>query len=157
MSETFSPPPRVSDPNMHHDTCVAHVPWCMPGSLTSGFLRWRGKRFRHSRRLRNSQFCVSGKRPMVQNWYIVVNLNKLWNKQSSFWKTETIWRPWEVNVMTISQCYQFIPVNFQLRSFMTAGFWPFKVCNPLVSISTSRIAWTLILVIWTSNSDGRDL
>ena len=25
--------PLVSDPGMHHDTCVTHVPWCMPGSL----------------------------------------------------------------------------------------------------------------------------
>ena len=28
--------PLVSDPGMHHDTCVAHVPWCMSGSLTHG-------------------------------------------------------------------------------------------------------------------------
>ena len=43
MPGTFSPPPRVSDPDMHHDTCVTHVPWCMPGSLISGFIwsRWR--------------------------------------------------------------------------------------------------------------------
>ena len=34
----FSPPPRVSNPDMHHGTCVTHVPWCMPGSLTRGFL-----------------------------------------------------------------------------------------------------------------------
>ena len=26
--------PLVSDPGMHHDTCVTHVPWCMSGSLT---------------------------------------------------------------------------------------------------------------------------
>ena len=26
----------VSDPGMHHGTCVKHVPWCMSGSLTSG-------------------------------------------------------------------------------------------------------------------------
>ena len=47
-------------------TCVTHVPWCMPGSLTSSFLRsrWRGKRSRHSRRMRNPHFCVSGKRPI---------------------------------------------------------------------------------------------
>ena len=38
MSGTFSPPPRVSDPDMHHGTCVTRVPWCMPWSLTSGFL-----------------------------------------------------------------------------------------------------------------------
>ena len=61
------PPLPVNDPNMHHGTCVTHVPWCMPGSLTSGFLwsRLRGKRSRHSRRMCNPQFCVSGKRPMV--------------------------------------------------------------------------------------------
>ena len=64
---TFSSPPRVSDPDIHHGTCMTHVPWCMPGLLSSGFLwcRWRGKRFRHSRRMRNSQFCVSGKRPIT--------------------------------------------------------------------------------------------
>ena len=26
----------VSDSNMHHGTCVTHVPWCMSGSLTCG-------------------------------------------------------------------------------------------------------------------------
>ena len=38
MPGTFSPPQLVSDPDMHHGTCVTHVPWCMPGPLTSGFL-----------------------------------------------------------------------------------------------------------------------
>ena len=28
--------PLVSDPDMHHGTCVTHVPWCMLGSLTRG-------------------------------------------------------------------------------------------------------------------------
>ena len=36
MPGTFSQPLRVSDPDMHHGTCKRHVPWCMPGSLTSG-------------------------------------------------------------------------------------------------------------------------
>ena len=45
MPETFSPSPQVSDPDMHHGTCVTHVPWCMPGSLTSGFLwNWRRRK-----------------------------------------------------------------------------------------------------------------
>ena len=26
----------VNDPDMHHGTCVTHVPWCMSGSLTCG-------------------------------------------------------------------------------------------------------------------------
>ena len=67
---TLSPPPRLSDPDMHHGTCVTPVPWCMPSSLTGGFLwsRWRGKRSRHSRRMHKLQFCVSGKRPMTYLW-----------------------------------------------------------------------------------------
>ena len=67
MPGTFSPPPRVSDPDMHHGTCVTHVPSCMSRSLISGFLwsRCRGKRFRHSRCTRNTHFYVSGKRPMA--------------------------------------------------------------------------------------------
>ena len=28
--------PLVSDTDMHHGTCVTHVPWCMSGSLTRG-------------------------------------------------------------------------------------------------------------------------
>ena len=57
---------RVIDPDMYHGTRVTHVPWCMPGSITNGFLwsRWRGKRSWHSRRTRKTQFYVSGKRPI---------------------------------------------------------------------------------------------
>ena len=56
------PATAVTDPDMHHGTCVTHVPWCMPRSLTSDFLwsRWRGKRSLHSWRVRNPLFCVSG-------------------------------------------------------------------------------------------------
>ena len=70
MPGTFTPPPRASNPDMHQGTCVTHVPWCMPGSLTSSFYwsRWLGKRSRHSRRMRNPQFYVSGKRPMKLPW-----------------------------------------------------------------------------------------
>ena len=68
MPGTFSPPPQNRDPGMHHGTCVTHVPWCMPGSLTCVFpwSWWRGKRSRPSRRMRNTQFYVSGKRPMIK-------------------------------------------------------------------------------------------
>ena len=64
MPLTFSLPLRVSNPDMHHGTCVTHVLLCMPGSLTSIFLwsRWRGKRS-----WRNQQFYVSGKRPMIRS------------------------------------------------------------------------------------------
>ena len=69
---TFSPPLRVSDPDMHHGMCVTHVPWCMLGSLTRCFLwsRLRGKRSWHFQCMRNPQFYASGKRPI---------LNAMWN------------------------------------------------------------------------------
>ena len=60
---TFSPSLQVSDLDMHHGTCVTHVPSCMPESLTSGFI-WslrRGKGSWHCRCMRNPQFHVSGK------------------------------------------------------------------------------------------------
>ena len=53
--------PLVSDPGMHHGTCVTHVSWCMSGYLTRG----SGENVsRHSRRMCNPQIYVSGKRPM---------------------------------------------------------------------------------------------
>ena len=55
MPGMFSPPPGVSDPDMQHGTLSNGFPWS----------RWRGKRSRHSRRMRNPQFYVSDKRPMV--------------------------------------------------------------------------------------------
>ena len=45
MLGKFSPPPRVSDPDMHHGTCVTHVPWCMPGSLAVPFSPMADKTF----------------------------------------------------------------------------------------------------------------
>ena len=61
MPGTFSPPPRISDPDMYHRT------WCISGSLASGFIwsRLRGKRSRYSRCMRNPEFYVYGKRPIV--------------------------------------------------------------------------------------------
>ena len=77
MPGTFSPPPRVSDPDMHHGTCVTHLPWCMSGSLTSVFLwsRGRGKRSRYFRRTWKPQYYVSGKRPIdcVEHTNVVVS------------------------------------------------------------------------------------
>ena len=32
----FQREPLVSDPGMHHGTCLTHLPWCMSGSLTCG-------------------------------------------------------------------------------------------------------------------------
>ena len=128
MPGTFSPPPRVSNPDMHHGTCVTHVPWCMSGSLTRGFLwsRWRGKRSRHYRRMCNLQFYVSGKRPIAwirfpHYWSFLVLTGYQWppltkgkgcgammfssvstnllNKQWTCWWIETPWRLRDVIVL----------------------------------------------------------
>ena len=64
---------------MHHGTCVTHRPWCTPGLLTCGFFRsrWRGQHSRHSRRMRNPKFYVSGKKPTpkVMSGHDVVGIN----------------------------------------------------------------------------------
>ena len=71
-----------------------HVPWCMTRSLTIGFLwsRWRGKCSRHSRCMRNLQFCVSGKRPIrhvarrplgwLLSWYTVMPMEFMWRSDT---------------------------------------------------------------------------
>ena len=72
--------PSVSDPDMHHGTCATHVPWCMSGSLNAR--RW-GKRSRHSRRMRNPQFYVSGKRPMSKCRHGYLWWEVMWPSQCS--------------------------------------------------------------------------
>ena len=83
MPETFSPPSWVIDPDMHHGTCVTHVPWCIPESLTSGFLwsRWQGKRSQHSRRMLNPQFfayLVRSPCDMYLTFYVQNYFEKPW-------------------------------------------------------------------------------
>ena len=36
LRHRFQRKPLVSNPDMHHGTCVTHVPWCTSGSLTCG-------------------------------------------------------------------------------------------------------------------------
>ena len=77
--------PLVSDSGMHHATCVTHVPWCM----WDRYLAVAGKRFWHSRdsrRMRNPQFCVSGRRPMVKKSLISDRLH--WT-----WGSRLVWHP----------------------------------------------------------------
>ena len=85
MPGTFSLLPRVYDPGMHHGTCVTHVPWYLPGLLTTGFIWswWHGKRSRYSRR--NAQCYVSGKRPHVVKLLTRLHMQHItWNMQSFF-------------------------------------------------------------------------
>ena len=49
----FQRKPLVSVPGMHHGTCVTHI----------AYLRWRGKRSRHSRRMRTPNFAYLARGP----------------------------------------------------------------------------------------------
>ena len=70
-SGTFSSPPRVSDPDVHHGTCVAHVPCWMSGSLTRGLLwtQWRGKRSLHPGVCTTRNFAYLVRRHLVYEIY----------------------------------------------------------------------------------------
>ena len=58
--------PQVSDPSMHHGTCVKHVPWCMSGSLTTPVTGENIPCIPSA--CATQQFYVSGKRPMGQSY-----------------------------------------------------------------------------------------
>ena len=72
-------------------------------SLTSGILwsRWRGKRSRHSRRMRNPQFCVSGRQP-IQQWIELIQFRSRW---SCFW-----------SVSLYASCYNTFSANYTNHS-----------------------------------------
>ena len=78
MPGTFSRPAWISNSDMHQVTCIKA---CMLGSLTSGFLWswWRGKRFRHSGRMRSPQIYVSGKRPIIASVTLYVHKELITN------------------------------------------------------------------------------
>ena len=66
MSETFPPPPTsketTSSRSCHASRLGRHARALMHGGIANP--RWRGKLSRHSRRMRNPQFYVSGKLPI---------------------------------------------------------------------------------------------
>ena len=105
MSGMFSQPPLVSDPEMHHDTCVAHVPWRISGSLNSGFhwSRWRGKPSRNSWRMRNPQINLSGKSPWC--WLIFPGIFRCQHQkgQVTIKSYDIAWLQW-VNIYIFGIC-----------------------------------------------------
>ena len=67
--------------------CVAHVPWCMSGSLTRG---WRGKRSQNSQRMRNPQLYVSGKRPMYYYIHEDTRHRDDWRISMDWWSKQEL-------------------------------------------------------------------
>ena len=56
--------PLVSDPGMHHGTCVTKKNTRAMMHAGNAKPPWRGKRSHHSRLIRNPQYYISDKRPM---------------------------------------------------------------------------------------------
>ena len=69
-NETASKRSRHAPRHVRHARAVMHVGIANP--------RWPGKRSRHSRRMRNPQFCVSCKRPITKS---VTYYSRKWARQ----------------------------------------------------------------------------
>ena len=113
MLGMFSPPLWVSTLGMHHGTCITQVPWCMPGVLTSSFLwsQWWGKRSRHSRLMRNLQFCISGKRPMRVWWtWLTVGCERGHSSQHQDVTLSNKYHCWK---LTVKELQQFFTTNWK--------------------------------------------
>ena len=115
----FSPPLWVNVPDMH---CGTHVPWCMLGSLTSGFLgsRWHGKRSRYSRHMCNQQFYISGKRPTEQKGCELIGC---WTHHVTLSYDIDIgtfnvifWNNWVLVIMGWS-------IDMEWKGYESLGFW----------------------------------
>ena len=86
FSQRVKRKPLISDPGIHHGTCVTHMPWCIAGSVTRGS---RGKRSKHFLRMCNPQFYVSGKRPIQGSIYITL-LKIYYQPNGKSWYTNYI-------------------------------------------------------------------
>ena len=87
MPGTFFPA-NVGKRSRHASRHVRHARAVMHArSLTSGFLwsRWQGRRFPHSRHMRNPKFYVSDKRPMDTICHVTCR-SRLIVKEMCFWE-----------------------------------------------------------------------
>ena len=132
--------PLVSDPGMHHGTCVTHVPWCMSGSLTRGggenvpgipgacapaILRiWQEVLWREALLLLQRQLIYS--EPMHE---IGLKYNHSWFSQNSsvlniYFLAYPVWNVFDNsywNCDAMCQCnafatYQIVPLNVRYNS-----------------------------------------
>ena len=156
MPGTFSPPAQVSNPNMHHGTCVTHVPWCMTGSLTSGFLwsRWRGKRPRHSRRMCSPQF--------LRIWYIYICkylMLNLWILLQNLYNIS--YCPWESrSCLVLLVLMWFHDDVIKWKHF--PRYWPFVQGihrSPASDAELWYFLWSALerSNVWVNNRDAGDL
>ena len=116
----------VTDPSVHHRTCVTHVPWCMSGSLT----RVAGKRFLALRPMENHVTCaqyttIEFKKNQIQPFIISksqwrnckidnINLKNMsknfedWAEPQSLWRKKCIWLTIPFLKCTVRDCLKWL-------------------------------------------------
>ena len=115
MPGTFSLPPRVIDPDMHHDTCVTDVQLCMPGSLISAFhwSRWWRKMFPTFPAHAQPAIYVSGRRPMMMSIYIS-RRNRISSKPM-IWYSAVKEEPFLLKIHTAHQRRSLLTCRWEIR------------------------------------------
>ena len=91
----------LSDPDMHHGMCVAHVPWCMPGSLThDDVIKWKHfpRYWLFVRGIHRPTVNFPSQRPVTRSFDVFFDmcLNKQLSKQTWGWgfkkPSRSLWR-----------------------------------------------------------------
>ena len=140
--------------------CVLEIPTCIrarawrtcrdacPRSLTSGFLRirWRRKRSRYSRCMRNPQFCLSGKRPMYfdTNYSVSRRMRRHLIFSEIVINTEMWWLPWlwfiEIFVEVSNAIARFCCLEWCIKFPQIYASFSIQICVP---ISHNVLLWFL--------------
>ena len=140
MLGTFPPPPRLS------------VPWCMPGSVTSGLLwsRWRGKRSRYSRRmckpailrfwLEAHDVCVTVVEYIQKCTPFVLSWISFWIGRECFTHYLQVYFP---NTWTVMQSTTPIPIKQPRRVWKNI---PWK--NALNDVTTTTTVQVNVKKVW---------
>ena len=115
--------PLFSDPDMHHGTCVTHVPWCMSGSLTRG----GGENvpgIPGACAPRNFAYLIRG--PWWKLWMLSVNGSNKYNSLDSY----TSKRHEENRSTTAGKCFCLTASNHYRANFLL-------ITNDLMQYSSS--------------------
>ena len=134
MLGTFTLPPRINDPDMHHGTCVTHVLWCMPGSLTSGFLWSR-------RREAFPPFPVHAQPAILRIWQEAHDLKKRGNVLDMYF----------MKIYLPTTCFTTIlPYNafFPEKQFVT-WYMLFRCFNFVIMVFFSQLGFDDATTVWT--------
>ena len=103
--ERFSSSSRVSDPDMQHGTCVTHVPWCMPGSLTKDLFRsrWREETFpAFPAHAQPHNFTYLARGPWLVDIMLIILCGILQRLCRSYIDTGVFWICYQLATMTIT-------------------------------------------------------